>query len=100
MLYEVITSGGFDLKYRIGDYYIQHLLGSKHKVLIVQEGFAWWRRNAGQASEGILFNGEAEAEAYHIRNTMLKSNTLPLNSIEIELCKKSNNRDFGRFLLV
>lgn len=89
----------FNVKYKIGDFYIQHLLGLQNNILIVKEGFAWWRRNTGQASERILLSGEATAEAFHIQYQFLFNSQCPLSPIEKEKCKQSIARDFGRLLI-
>jgi len=89
----------FDDKYRIGDFYIQYLLGLQNKVLIVKEGFAWWRRNSGQASESILLNGEVSAESFNIQYRFLNDTQCPLSIHEKEKCSLSITRDFGRLLI-
>lgn len=51
----IIEIGGFDNKeIRFGDTYIQLKLGLIYGVLLIPEGFSWWRRTKGQASEKFL----------------------------------------------
>jgi glycosyltransferase involved in cell wall biosynthesis len=51
----ILSIGAFDNpSIRIGDSYIQLKMGLKHGVLLIPEGFSWWRRISGQASESIL----------------------------------------------
>lgn len=51
----ILSIGAFDnTSIRIGDYYIQLKMGLKHGVLLIPEGFSWWRKISGQASEGII----------------------------------------------
>jgi hypothetical protein len=93
------ASSRFNYKYRIGDFYIQHLLGKSNNVLIVKEGFGWWRRTAGQASESILKNGQESAESYNILSNLLNEPDCPLSEVEKKICSQSINRDLGRLLL-
>ena len=47
--------GGFDrLDIRFGDSYIQMKIGLLHGAVIIPDGFSWWRRTPGQASEKLL----------------------------------------------
>lgn len=39
---------------KLGDLYIQYLIGLNHETVLIPAGFSWWRRRSGQASEGIL----------------------------------------------
>lgn len=41
---------------KLGDVYIQYLLGLQYETVLIPEGFSWWRRRSGQASEHILKN--------------------------------------------
>lgn len=51
----IIAIGGFDNKeIKFGDAYIQLKMGLIHGVLLIPEGFSWWRRTKGQASEKYL----------------------------------------------
>ncbi|MCT4587342.1 MAG: glycosyltransferase family 2 protein [Carboxylicivirga sp.] len=93
------NSDRFNSRYRIGDFYIQYLLGSNGDILLVKEGFAWWRRNPGQASERILLNGEASAEEFHIQYSFLHNKNCPLSADNREKAKQCIKRDFGRLLL-
>ena len=50
--------GGFDNNnIKIGDLYIQLKIGLKYGALIIPDGFSWWRRKKGQASESLLNDG-------------------------------------------
>ena len=51
-LIEVNNFDNFDVK--IGDVYIQYKLGFRYNSVLISEGFSWWRRRKGQASEKIL----------------------------------------------
>ncbi len=52
---KLIEIGGFQkLNTRLGDHYIQLILGSKYGALYIPEGYAWWRRSPGQASENLV----------------------------------------------
>ena len=51
----LIGIGGFEsINTKIGDHYIQLVIGSKHGALFIPDGFSWWRRISGQASEKIV----------------------------------------------
>jgi glycosyltransferase involved in cell wall biosynthesis len=51
----ILSIGGFDnQEIRFGDAYIQLKLGLIFGVLLIPEGFSWWRRTNGQASEKYL----------------------------------------------
>ena len=39
---------------KLGDVYVQYLIGLKYETVLIPEGFSWWRRRGGQASEDIL----------------------------------------------
>jgi glycosyltransferase involved in cell wall biosynthesis len=41
---------------RMGDDYIQYKIGALYPSLIIQDGFSWWRRRSGQASENLIKN--------------------------------------------
>jgi glycosyltransferase involved in cell wall biosynthesis len=42
---------------KIGDVYMQYKLGLYYTSVLISEGFSWWRRRNGQASEQLLLNG-------------------------------------------
>lgn len=76
----IIAIGGFDNnKIRFGDTYIQLKMGLIHGVLLIPEGFSWWRRTKGQASEKFLqdqfqfFNEENKYIPSMIKETKLLS---------------------------
>lgn len=51
----ILSIGTFDRKeIKFGDSYIQLRMGMVYGVLFIPEGFSWWRRTKGQASEKIL----------------------------------------------
>ena len=51
----LIEIGGFEsINTKIGDHYIQLVIGSKYGALFIPDGFSWWRRISGQASEKIV----------------------------------------------
>lgn len=39
---------------RMGDAYIQYVIGSKFPFVVVPDGFTWWRRARGQASADLV----------------------------------------------
>lgn len=54
----LLSLGGFDNNnIKIGDLYIQLKIGLKYGALIIPDGFSWWRRRKGQASESLLNDG-------------------------------------------
>ena len=76
----IIAIGGFDNKeIKFGDAYIQLKMGLIHGVLLIPEGFSWWRRTKGQASEKFLkdqfqfFNEENKYIPSMIKETKLLS---------------------------
>ena len=53
----ILSIGGFDrTDIKIGDLYIQLKIGLSFGVVLIPDGFSWWRRNKGQASETLLKN--------------------------------------------
>jgi glycosyltransferase involved in cell wall biosynthesis len=51
----IISTGAFDKNdIKFGDTYIQIKMGLIYGVLIIPEGFSWWRRTPGQSSEKYL----------------------------------------------
>lgn len=52
---ELKKIGGFDNnKIKMGDAYIQFKMASHFSSLVIPDGFTWWRRSSGQASEKLL----------------------------------------------
>ncbi len=50
-----LASGAFDRKdVKLGDAYIQEKLGLTYPSVLISDGFSWWRRRRGQASERLL----------------------------------------------
>jgi glycosyltransferase involved in cell wall biosynthesis len=41
---------------KLGDLYIQYKVGFNYSSVLIPDGFSWWRRRSGQASESILSN--------------------------------------------
>lgn len=77
----ILSIGGFDNKeIRFGDAYIQIKMGLLFGALLIPEGFSWWRRIKGQASEKLLqdqflfFFEENKYIPNMIRDTKLLSN--------------------------
>lgn len=67
--------GCFDRKdIKFGDVYMQYKLGLQYDSLIIADGFSWWRRRSGQASEVLLknmfnfFNETNKIKPYFIKN--------------------------------
>lgn len=51
----LLAVNGFDnTNIRMGDDYIQYKIAAKYPSLVVADGFSWWRRRSGQASEKLL----------------------------------------------
>lgn len=51
----LLLQGGFtNNSSKLGDLYIQCRLGLQYETILIPEGFSWWRRRSGQASEKIL----------------------------------------------
>ncbi len=51
----LIAVNAFDnIKIKMGDVYIQYKIAAKYPSLLIQDGFSWWRRCSGQASEKLL----------------------------------------------
>lgn len=91
--------GGLNNRYRTGDTYIQGLLGKKYPVLLVNEGFSWWRRRPDQASERILKDGTATAESFKYFMEFLNCEDCPLKGNELELGRINHYGNFARLLL-
>jgi len=43
-------------KIKMGDDYIQYKIAALYPSLVIQDGFSWWRRRSGQASERLVKN--------------------------------------------
>jgi len=64
----------FDAEHiKIGDVYIQYKVGLNYSSVLIPDGFSWWRRRNGQASESILSNNLN----YHIESYKVISIFLP-----------------------
>jgi hypothetical protein len=84
--------GGFDLRYRTGDLHIQYALGSRHEVVLLGAGLAWWRRHAGQASEALIASGDAVVELWKYCRELLDESHCPLTPQEKALALENLNR--------
>lgn len=74
--------GGFDLRYRSGDTYIQFALGMRSHVVLTAGGLAWWRQRRGQASERMRANGESLQEMWRYCRELLEQPACPLDERE------------------
>lgn len=90
--------GGLNNQYRTGDTHAQGLLAKKHEVLLVNEGFSWWRRRPNQASERILQDGTAAAETFHYHKIFLLDGDCPLSDEEKAQALRNLWGNFSRFL--
>jgi glycosyltransferase involved in cell wall biosynthesis len=90
---EAIKSvGGFDLRYRTGDLYIQYLLGSRRNVLLVSNGLAWWRKRPGQASEALVACGRPVVEMWRYCREILDDPSCPLDPREKAMARENLSR--------
>ena len=85
-------AGGFDLRYRTGDLYIQYLLGSLGSVLLISNGLAWWRRRRGQASESLIACGQPIVEMWRYCRQMLDRPHFPLDAREKAVARANLTR--------
>lgn len=53
----VLKVGSFDqLNIKMGDAFLQYKIGMLYDTIVIQDGFSWWRRRKGQASENLVQN--------------------------------------------
>lgn len=80
----VIEVGCFDdLNIRMGDAYIQYKIAMHFPSLIIQDGFSWWRRRKGQASENLIQNNHLFfIDHYKYALALLKDENNPLSAHE------------------
>ena len=93
------NNGGVGNDFKTGDTYIQGKIGKNHQILLVSEGFSWWRRRPDQASEKVLKNGTAVAEHFNYFYLFLNSHDCPLSYNEKNIAKRNHYGNFSRYLL-
>jgi hypothetical protein len=84
--------GGFDLRYRSGDTYVQFALGMRRNVLLVGGGMAWWRTRRGQASESLRSSGQGIAEMWRYSRELLDHPVCPLTAGEKAMARHNLSR--------
>lgn len=92
-------AGGLSIDFKTGDTYVQGKIGMKYDVLLVSEGFSWWRRRPEQASEKILKDGTAAAEGFKYFYEFLLSDECPLKGSEFEDGIRNHLGNYSRILL-
>lgn len=90
--------GGLNNNFKTGDTYVQGKIGMKYDVLLVSEGFSWWRRRPEQASEEILKDGTAVAEGMKYFYDFLNNSECPLEGEELKLARRNQLGNFSRIL--
>ena len=90
--------GGFDLRYRMGDMYIQGRIALTHACLVVSDGLAWWRRTPGQASEELLKDRWDSVEVLNYVEDFLLHPQCPLAPDEVELARANLYGGFIRLV--
>jgi glycosyltransferase involved in cell wall biosynthesis len=78
-------AGGFDVRYRAGDTYIQYRIALEHPCLVINDGLAWWRRTPGQASERLLKDRWDAVEGLRYSEAFLSDPHCPLTPDEVEI---------------
>lgn len=91
--------GGFDTRYRSGDPYIQQRISLSHHSLFINDGLAWWRRRAGQASEVVNRDHISYLEGLEFNREFLSSPECPLTPDEVELALSNLYGGFIRIAL-
>lgn len=84
--------GGFDLRYKSGDTYVQFALGMRRNVLLIGGGLAWWRKRRGQASETIRATGKGIAEMWRYSRELLEEPGCPLTADEKAMARENLSR--------
>jgi hypothetical protein len=77
--------GGFNTHYRSGDPYIQQRISLSHSSLFINDGLAWWRRTAGQASESVTRDHISYLESLEFNREFLNSSECPLTQDEVKV---------------
>jgi hypothetical protein len=83
---------------KIGDVYIQYKVGFNYSSVLIPEGFSWWRRRNGQASESILSNNlNYYIESYKVISIFLPKTEMLLTT---DQCKQAEINYYGQLLRV
>jgi glycosyltransferase involved in cell wall biosynthesis len=84
----LIKQYSFPKNIRSGDIYIQLKISQKYSGVVVPDGFTWWRRRAGNATEKLFSNDRHLAESINYRIDLLNGDC-PLPEHEIEMAKRN-----------
>lgn len=92
--------GVFPDRVKLGDVYIQYLIGRKHCALLIPDASTWWRRTLGQAS-GLLLKNYSEFLKHDmwIKLDMLNHPECPLSESERKAALHNLYGNYGRFLV-
>lgn len=91
--------GGFDLRYRCGDEWIQLRISREHKGVLVNQACGWWRRTPNQASEAVLRENVSWAQGVMYRSEFLAKEGCPLEEEERQLAFENIYGEFVRLLI-
>ncbi len=96
----ILDVGCFDNQnIKMGDAYIQYRIGMLYPSLIMQDGFSWWRRRKGQASEKLIKNTHLYIlDSYLYLLPMLKDKNNPLSNEEKKIAFNNIYGNYLRFL--
>jgi len=75
---ELLKSIGFDTKYSTGDTYIKRKLALTSTVVMIPEGFSYWRQSPNQASQKVSSNYRSVIDMHFINAEILNDKNLPL----------------------
>lgn len=92
------ATGGFDLRYRCGDDWMQLRLARDHMSLLISQTCGWWRRTPNQASEKLLRSNEAAAQGVMYRAEFLLDPRCPLDAAERAVAFANIHGEFVRLL--
>ncbi len=83
----LLSIGGFDERFAIGDTYIKRKFSCIYPVLLATAGFAFWRQHPGQASNRVRSFYKQLIENFQIDKEILWSNDLPLDAEDLKIAK-------------
>lgn len=92
-------SGGLPNYYPNGDDFIRLKIGMKHKILMLNDGLAWWRETSGQASATHRQNIQSILKSFKMNVELLEDLNCPLNAEEKIKAKFNLKKEIVAFSL-